>query len=307
MRLLALPDRAWHESAMQAGYHSQHDLLVTGASGRVGRLLAGFWAKSGAAVALQRRSAGALTEGLSELRWAPLEGDASLRAWVQKQGAPRAMLVLAGATPGTGRDLALNRPLAEACLSAARAVGIRRVLVASSSAVYGGGRAQPWHESDPVQPATPYGRAKAAMEDACDRWRAQGLEITCLRIGNVAGADALLLNAGKPAVKIDRFANGGGPVRSYIGPGSMARVLLALARLPGALPHTLNLAAPVPVAMEDLADAAGLPWRWQDAPAAAVARFTLDCSALAALVPVDAAESTAANIVAQWTDRRTPP
>jgi len=305
MGLLALPGRAWHESAMQAERHSQHDLLVTGASGRVGRLLATAWEKSGAPVALQRRGDEPLTERRHELCWAPLEGSAPLCDWAKAHGAPRAMLVLAGATPGTGRDLSLNRPLAEACLSAAMAAGIRRVLVASSSAVYGAGRAQPWHENDPAQPATPYGRAKAGMEDACAAWRARGIEVTCLRIGNVAGADALLLNAGRPPLIIDRFADGSGPLRSYIGPGSMARVVLALARLPGPLPQTLNLAAPQPVAMEELAGAAGLDWRWQDAPPAAVARFTLDCTALARLVPIDDTESTAATIADQWKDCRT--
>lgn len=292
---------------MQAERHSQHDLLVTGASGRVGRLLAAAWTRSGAPVALQRRGAEALTEGLRELCWAPLEGAAPLCDWVQTDGVPRAMLVLAGATPGTGRDLSLNRPLAEACLSAASAAGIGRVLVASSSAVYGGGRAQPWRESDPAQPATPYGRAKVAMEEACAVWRARGLEVACLRIGNVAGADALLLNAGKSPLHIDRFADGSGPLRSYIGPDSMARVLLALARLPGPLPPTLNLAAPEPVLMAELATAAGLDWRWQPAPPAAVARFTLDCRALAALVPISDAESTAAAIAAQWQECRTAP
>lgn len=304
--LLALSGGAWHESAMQAEHHRQHDLVVTGSSGRVGRLLAAAWAQTGAPVALQRRRAEALTEGLSELRWAPLDGAAPLCDWVKQHGAPRAMLVLAGATPGTGRDLSLNRPLAEACLSAARAAGIGRVLVASSSAVYGGGRAQPWRESEAVQPTAPYGRAKAEMEEACARWRARGLEVCCLRIGNVAGADALLLNAGNPPLNIDRFADGNGPLRSYIGPQSLARVLLALARLPGALPQTLNVAAPEPVSMPDLAEAAGLDWRWQPAPASAVARFTLDCRALAALVPIRDTESTAATIADQWKGCRTP-
>lgn len=304
--LLALAGGAWHESVMYKEHHHPPDLVVTGASGRVGRLLAAAWERSDAPVVLQRRGAGALTGCLRELRWAPLEESAPLCDWVQRHGAPRAMLVLAGATPGTGRDLSLNRPLAEACLSAAMAAGIGRVLVASSSAVYGGGRVQPWREDDTVQPAAPYGRAKAGMEEACAPWRARGLEVICLRIGNVAGADALLLNADKPPLVIDRFADGNDPLRSYIGPQSLARVALALARLPGALPKILNVAAPQPVSMSDLATAAGLDWRWQAAPPSAVARFTLDCGALAALVPFSDTESTVGTIAAQWKDCRTP-
>lgn len=290
---------------------SQHDLIVTGASGRVGRLLAAAWADSQASVVLQRRGAEALWAGahsgaLREMRWAPLEGDAPLRDWCARHGAPRAMLVLAGAVPAGGHDLSLNRALAEACLRAAQAAGIGRVLVASSSAVYGGGRAQPWHESDEVRPMSPYGLAKSLMETACIPWRAAGLEVCCLRIGNVAGADALLLNADKQPLHIDRFADGSGPLRSYIGPESMARAVLALARLPGPLPDILNFAAPQPVAMPDLAMAAGLDWRWNPAPRSAVARFMLDCRALAALVPFSDTESTAASIVNQWESCRAP-
>lgn len=286
--------------------HRQHDLVVTGASGRAGRLLAAAWAQSGAPVVLQHRCLTARADALPALQWAPLEGDAPLRDWVQAHDAPRAMLVLSGATPGTGRDLSLNRPLAETCLAAAHKAGIRRVLVASSSAVYGGGRAQPWHESDPARPTSSYGRAKAEAEEACAEWLGRGLEVCCLRIGNIAGADALLLNADNPMLEIDQFADGSGPLRSYIGPQSMARVVLALARLAGPLPPILNFAAPHPVAMADLADAAGLAWRWRPAPPSAVARFTLDCRALAAFVPFGDTESAAASIAAQWKSCRAP-
>jgi len=296
------------KNAMSAENHIPYDLVVAGASGRVGMLLARAWEQSGARVLVQRRSSVALTRSLAELRWAPLEGGGPLRDWVEARSKPRAMLVLAGATPGTGRDLALNRPLAEACLRAAELAGIGRVLVASSSAVYGGGRDRPWCESDPVQPASAYGKAKADMEAACEVWRARGLEVTCLRIGNVAGADALLLNAGSAApLTIDRFGDGSGPVRSYIGPVSLARVVLALATFAKPLPDVLNIAAPTPVAMADLATAAGLDWRWQPAPSTAVARFTLDCRALAARVPFGDTESTASEIAEQWRECRTCP
>ena len=291
---------------MNSANPRQHDLLVTGASGRVGRLLAAVWARDASPVALQYRGPGAPGGGPGRLRWELAEGDAPLRDWAATHGAPRAMLVLAGATPGTGRDLSSNHTLAVACLRAARAVGIGRVLVASSSAVYGGGRARGWAEDDPARPASDYGRAKVEMEAACVGWRARGLEVCCLRIGNVAGADALLLNAATAPLRIDRFADGAGPLRSYIGPQSLARVMLALARAPGVLPPVLNLAAPYPVEMADLAAAAGLDWRWTEAPATAVQRFTLDCRALAERVAFSDTESTAAGIAAQWKACRMP-
>ncbi|KPQ07813.1 MAG: nucleoside-diphosphate-sugar epimerase [Rhodobacteraceae bacterium HLUCCA12] len=288
--------------------HAPLDLIVTGASGRVGRLLSAVWAASHARVALQSRRKPPLSPVLPQIAWSPLEGTAPFCDWVARHGAPRAMLVLAGATPGTGPDLALNRHLAEACLEAAHRGGVSRVLVASSSAVYGGGRLHPWSEVDRAQTTTPYGRAKLDMEGACAPWRDRGLEVCCLRIGNVAGADALLLNARSDApLVIDRFADGEGPRRSYIGPASLARVVRALALTPRPLPPVLNVAAPVPVRMSDLAGAAGLAWRWQTAPASAVQTLTLDCSALAGLVAFDDTESTAAGLVAQWNQCRTRP
>lgn len=281
----------------------RHSLFVTGASGRVGRLVLPFLPS--AQVAVQRRAASptgpAASGGHAELRWAPLDGPEPFIAWCARNAPPAAMLVLAGTTPATGRDMALNQALAVACLTAAAEAGVNRVLLASSSAVYGHGRPQPWHETDPVQPTTPYGRAKLAMEGAAAPFRARGMAVCCLRIGNVAGADALLLNAGNPdGLVIDRFAGGAGPLRSYIGPQTLARVLLALADAPATLPDILNLGAPRPVEMSALASAAGVDWRWQAAPETAIARLTLECSALAARVPFSDSDSDPVAMVAQW-------
>ena len=293
------------------------ELLIVGASGRVGRLLAAHWAWERAPVCLQTRG-DPITPALPSLRWAPLEdGPEALAAGLDGRGGAgsvRAMVMLAGVTPsspGGGGDLALNARLAEACVTAAAAAGIGRVLLASSAAVYGGGRDVPWREDEAAgTPPTAYGAAKRAMEAAATKAaakvateaaaRGDGPGICCLRIGNVAGADALLLNAGGEGQHfIDRFASGGGPVRSYIGPVSLARVIETLARAPE-LPEVLNVAAPAPVAMADLARAAGGDWRWRPAPPDAVERFTLDCSALRRLLHFAPAESTAGEMVAQW-------
>jgi hypothetical protein len=54
-------------------------------------------------------------------------------------------------------------------------------------------------------------------------------------------------------LQLDVFEGGGTPLRSYIGPQSMARVLVSLLRSPGPLPVALNIAAPHPA-----------PWaRWR--------------------------------------------
>ena len=269
--------------------------VVVGASGRVGRLLARAWALGGLVPSLQRRGA-ALPLDLPQVEWHPLSGT-PLEA-----GRFRAMIVLAAAVRG---DLALNAQLAEACCAAAVQAGIGQVLLASSSAVYGVNGGQACREDTPTHPVNDYGRTKLEAEAVACRWRARGLAITALRIGNVAGADALLagITPGQPTW-IDAFADGTGPVRSYIGPITLADVL---ARLLGQkLPPVLNLGAPNPVAMADLARAARADWHYQPAPVTAYQRITLDCSLLAQHYHFAENQSDAAAMVAEWQSTRGP-
>ncbi len=73
-------------------------------------------------------------------------------------------------------------------LDQARRAGVRRVVYASSSAVYGDQRTSAKRETDPVQPISPYGAAKAAGELYCQAfYRTYGLETVCLRYFNVFG------------------------------------------------------------------------------------------------------------------------
>lgn len=276
-------------------------LLLVGSTGRVGRMITRCWQlnpPSGAKVTEQHRNSDR-SEGLF---WPLLSTDA--------KGLPKdtydAIICLAGVTPGLGADLALNTTLAEATLRSAKLANIPRVLIASSSAVYGSGDGTPFCETSTTTPANSYGAAKLDMENACATWRNQGIEICCLRIGNVAGADALLLNVARsehnqPLV-IDRFADGRGPVRSYIGPRTLSDVLLTLATTPLALPNILNVAAPGSVTMEELARAAGHPFDFKNAHQTAQQTITLDCSRLAELhdFSTDAAEPM--ELVTQWKD-----
>jgi len=166
--------------------------------------------------------------------------------------------------------------------------------------VYGRGAGRPVPEDAPLAPVTPYGIAKRDMEAACAPYRDGGLEVCCLRIGNVLGADALMINAaaGLP-LTIDRFADGNGPVRSFIGPQSLARVLETLVALPEPLPKVLNVGAPRPTEMTAIADAAGLLWRWQPAPDGALQDLRLDCTRLARLHAFDPGENTPEGMVDQ--------
>lgn len=287
---------------------SDTSILLTGASGRVGRMLCACWQDVAPGLGLipqYRRAAPPVA-----LAWDPLDGPGALLTHIAETGRrPAAIVALAGVTPGPGRDLGLNRHIAEATLDAGLRAGVARVLLASSSAVYGAGGSIPFTEDAPRAPVNAYGSAKLEMETACAPWRARGLDICAMRIGNVAGADALLLNVARAgpggAVVIDRFADGGGPVRSYIGPATLAAVLATLCRHPGPLPEALNIAAPGPVAMTALAQAAGAHIETRPAPRDAHQHITLDCRRLAALHRFAPGDGTPAEMVRQWHAART--
>lgn len=279
---------------------SKTKLIVVGAAGRVGQLLRPAFKLQGAErqVVLSHRGAAGLWQSGHELIWDPLVSDAPLIHWIGEHGVPDAMLVLAGRTPSTGTDMTCNIDVAQAAQAAARAAGVKRILLASSSAVYGRGRPEGWRETDRAEPTSAYGEAKLAMERAC-----LAPDTCSLRIGNTAGADALLTNPARPLV-IHRFADAHGQphgsLRSYIGPQSLARVVLALSEFSRPLPPVLNLAAPMPLDTAYLARAAALPWVWQDAPEGAIGNLTLDCAALAAVCRFDPKESRAETLVEQW-------
>lgn len=213
-----------------------------------------------------------------------------------------AVICLAGVTPAqvvNGADVfSRNTDLALAAIHAAHAAGAGRVFVTSSAAVYGaaGGVLT---EASSCRPVSDYGKAKLAMEQAAlDCARVLGHPVTVLRIGNVAGADAIL-GGWRAGMSIDRLADGSTPKRSYIGPQTLARVLHRLSQT-GALPDILNIAAPDAVEMGALLDAAGLPWKPRPAPETVIGDVTLSTKQLEAHVTFTSESSTPAGLVAEW-------
>ena len=241
------------------------------------------------------------------LQFDPLADPAALAAAAIRA---QAILCLAGVTPAAasrGAAMADNIALGRAAVRAGAAAGVP-VLLASSAAVYGA-RAGLLSEATPPAPVNAYGRAKAEMERQAAELAAElGVAVTSLRIGNVAGADAIL-GGWREGFRLDRFADGRTPRRSYIGPVSLARVLAALAEraagqgdAQGDLPGRLNIAAPGAVEMGALLDAAGLAWAPQPAPDSAIPEVALDVAALDRLLPLDPAAGRVENLVAEWRD-----
>ncbi len=73
-------------------------------------------------------------------------------------------------------------------LEAALQSGVKRVVYASSSSVYGNARQQPVHEDSPTQPISPYGVTKLAAEHLCTLYAHEhGLSTVSLRYFTVYG------------------------------------------------------------------------------------------------------------------------
>lgn len=266
-------------------------VLVVGGTGRLGTLLRLAWARQGQRGFVWQRRRG---EGQGP-RFDPLADPA---AYAGAATGAVAVLNLAGRVGDTAEDDAGHAALALAALGAARSAGVAHVFLASSAAVYG--RAALARETDAPAPLTGYGRAKAAMEAAVlGRAAADpgGPGVTCLRIANVAGADALLGAAPGPGPqRLDIFPDGSGPRRSYLGPMALAAILTRLfaeVRQGRPLPDVLNVALDGAVAMEALLDADGRSWAARPAPATALPLVRLDVARLAAIAgplpPADAA------------------
>lgn len=281
-------------------------VLVMGATGRIGTILRRTWAPGRALWQMRTESA---AESTAESTTG-LAGDAADLAVLDPLGDPAALaraaqgcgavLCLAGVTPtaaALGRDMADNAALALAAVRAAAGAGVP-VLLASSAAVYGDS-AEDLTEASPRRPLSDYGRAKAGMEEqAADLGARLGVPVTALRIGNVAGSDAIL-GGWRPGFRLDRFADGHTPRRSYIGPLTLARVLGDLVQA-GGLPRVLNLAAPGTVEMGALLDAAGLDWTARPAPPGTIAEVRLDVSALLGFTALTPKDSLPEILVAEW-------
>ena len=258
-------------------------VVVVGATGRIGRVLRAVWGPKAAVWQARRDVPG-------HVLWDPL----TARCPIALRGS--VVICLAGVTRGDA--LGLNTDLALAVMRAADDGGAARVLVASSAAVYPPSD-RDMAEGDAPDPQSPYGRAKAAMEAAV--LAAPGPARSVLRIGNVVGADALIGGArpGVPVVLDPVPGVDGGPLRSWIGPVTLARVLRELCGIRD-LPPVLNVAQPGPLRMAALLEAAGIPWRYGPARPGVVGRATMDVTSISGLLEPHVPPATGEGLVAEW-------
>jgi UDP-glucose 4-epimerase len=183
-------------------------------------------------------------------------------------------------------------------LLAARDSGVRRVVYASSSSVYGAGKTLPKSEDLAVMPISPYAVAKLAGEGYCRSfWEVYGLETVALRYFNVYGVrqDPLSQYASVIPRFVDAMLAGDAPV--VYGDGSQTRdftyvddvvagTLLAV-EAEGVAGKVFNIAAGEEVSVNRLLDVlreiigAGVEPRHEPGRRGEVARSHADVSAAA--------------------------
>ena len=123
-------------------------------------------------------------------------------------------------------------------LEYARAMGVKKVVFASSAAVYGDVETLPVDEDAPTRPVSPYGIDKLASEMALDYYAAvHGVPTTALRFFNVYGPrqDPSSPYSGVISIFADRARAGrtltifgdGGQTRDFVYVGDVVRAIVA--------------------------------------------------------------------------------
>jgi UDP-glucose 4-epimerase len=166
--------------------------LVTGGAGFIGSNLVHRLARDGHAVRVLDDFS---TGGRSNLAGLP-EGDLRDPRDVARAVKGAEIVLHQGAVPSVPRSIKDPATTTEVnvlgsvhLLEAARRAGtVKRVVLASSSSVYGDSPTLPKVESMPLLPLSPYAASKAAMEGYARAFSAShGLEVTILRYFNVFG------------------------------------------------------------------------------------------------------------------------
>ncbi|MGE0193340.1 MAG: SDR family oxidoreductase [Planctomycetota bacterium] len=167
-------------------------------------------------------------------------------------------------------------------LVACRGAGVRRVVFASSSSVYGDTPELPKRETMPLSPRSPYAASKAAGEAYLQGFQATyGLEAAILRYFNVYGPRQSPRSAYAAVVPlfVDALRHGhpatvngdGGQTRDFTFVEDVVDALVRAASAPGATQGPMNLGGGERISINDLAaviaEALGVEPNLRHAPA----------------------------------------
>jgi UDP-glucose 4-epimerase len=175
-------------------------ILVTGAAGFIGSHLVDAFLERGDEVAMVDHLSrsprpwvtSALNRGaqlhVADVRELPVLDTAFVHARPEVVLHLAAQVDVRRSVVDPGFDAQVNVAGTVSVLEAARRAGARRVILASTAAVYGDPPDVPTAESAPIAPLSPYGTSKAAAEWYLGQYaRLHGISTLALRMANVYG------------------------------------------------------------------------------------------------------------------------
>lgn len=171
------------------------DILVTGATGFVGRRLAERLVADGAAVSALVRATSD-TRALAALNVELVVGDLASRESVER--AVRKDQIVFNCAAGTARSArkrqaydAANVAGLEHLMQACRAAGAGRIVHCSTTGVHGPLRRTPIDEDAPLRPNSLYRRTKLAGEGIVMRYAGRGVDATIARLTTLYGPGSM--------------------------------------------------------------------------------------------------------------------
>jgi UDP-glucose 4-epimerase len=198
-------------------------------------------------------------------------------------------------------DAQVNVAGTVAVLEAAREVGARRVVMASTAAVYGDPAEVPTGEDAPIAPLSPYGASKAAAEWYLAQYqRLYGISTLALRMANVygprqdphaeAGVVSIFCGMAASGGRATVYGNGA-QTRDYVFVDDVVAAWLAAAA--SEVTGALNISTSVETSVRELAEVLDLSYDFAPGRPGEIERSCLDASAAAeqlgwrAVVPLE--------------------
>ena len=250
--------------------------LVTGGAGFIGSNLVRALLERGDSVRVLDNFSTGSRANLADLDVEIVEGE--LRSYERVHNAVRGAEVVyhlgaLGSVPRSVQDpltsSAVNVEGTLNVLLAARDEGVRRVVFASSSSVYGAKRELPVDESLPADPISPYGVAKLAAERYCVSFSRvyESFETVVLRYFNVFGPRQSPYSQYAAMVPLFITAIAAGEPVTIFGDGEQSRdftyvanvvdATMRAAQADGASGEIFNVAAGSPASVNEVAEAIG--------------------------------------------------
>jgi UDP-glucose 4-epimerase len=187
-------------------------------------------------------------------------------------------------------DAQVNVAGTVAVLEGAREVGARRVVMASTAAVYGDPEEIPTTEDAPIAPLSPYGTSKAAAEWYLAQYqRLYGISTLALRMANVygprqdpegeAGVVSIFCGLAASGGRATMFGNGA-QTRDYVFVDDVVEAWLAAAT--SEVTGALNVSTGIETSVRELAEALDLAYDFAPGRPGEIERSCLSPDAAAA-------------------------